>query len=320
MSAYRRNLMVGITVLIAGLLFIWMMLNFSSRTAELFGPSQIPIQFTSPRADGLSQGSAVYFLGVNAGRVTNVVRRDDGQGVDIGATIDSKPPIPDNVHAEISQSSAIGGGSSVNLEIDPAKPSGGPLQPHAVIQAVYLGLQLHVLPPEFTQTAQDIGDMSVEIKKTAQQLRESGAIGHLNDALTEITTQTTTAGRILQTLGNDQTREDMRTAIANIRQTSEATTRISAKIDVLTDTLRTDSDQLNKQVADRLTQISAVLNNLQDVTAKIQSGKGTAGLLVNDPRLYEALVTTTQQLSATASDLHRLVDQWEQEGVSLKLK
>jgi DNA-binding Lrp family transcriptional regulator len=41
---------------------------------------------------------------------------------------------------------------------------------------------------------------------------------------------------------------------------------------------------------------------------------------VNDPRLYESLVETAKELNATVSDLRRLVNQWEQEGVSLKLK
>jgi hypothetical protein len=40
---------------------------------------------------------------------------------------------------------------------------------------------------------------------------------------------------------------------------------------------------------------------------------------VNDPKLYQGLVDVTQQLNLTVTDLRRLVQQWEQEGVSLKL-
>jgi len=43
-------------------------------------------------------------------------------------------------------------------------------------------------------------------------------------------------------------------------------------------------------------------------------------MLVNDPRLYESLADTTRQLNATVSDLRRLLEQWEQEGVTMKLK
>jgi len=40
---------------------------------------------------------------------------------------------------------------------------------------------------------------------------------------------------------------------------------------------------------------------------------------VNDPKLYEAMVDTIQELNGTVKDLKRLVQQWEQEGVSLKM-
>ena len=55
------------------------------------------------------------------------------------------------------------------------------------------------------------------------------------------------------------------------------------------------------------------------VLQKINSGKGTAGQLVNDPKLYESLVDSSQELNATIKDLKRLVQQWEQEGISLKM-
>jgi phospholipid/cholesterol/gamma-HCH transport system substrate-binding protein len=123
-----------------------------------------------------------------------------------------------------------------------------------------------------------------------------------------------------QVIGSDKTREDIQAAIDNIRTTSAATTRISSKLDSLTDSLQEDSESLNKQLGDRLTQINAVLTNLQNITSKVDQGQGTAGMMVNDPRLYEAMVDSLHQLDATVTDLHRLVDQWEQEGLSLKVK
>ena len=49
-------------------------------------------------------------------------------------------------------------------------------------------------------------------------------------------------------------------------------------------------------------------------------GTSSIGLLVNDPKLYESLVDTSRELNATITDLKRLVEQWEQEGVALKLR
>ena len=76
MPSYQRNVMVGITVLGAMIAFAWMALKFSSRTAELFAPAQIPVHFKTPRADGLSPGSAVQYLGVDVGPVLEGIGHD----------------------------------------------------------------------------------------------------------------------------------------------------------------------------------------------------------------------------------------------------
>lgn len=73
-------------------------------------------------------------------------------------------------------------------------------------------------------------------------------------------------------------------------------------------------------MADRLTQVGLMLDTVNSVTKKLDQGKGTAGMFVNDPKLYEALVDSARQLNLTLADLKRLVEQWEQEGLTLKMK
>jgi phospholipid/cholesterol/gamma-HCH transport system substrate-binding protein len=293
-----------------------MVLRFSSRAAQIFSPAQMPIHFISPRADGLSQGSPINYLGISIGRVTAVSRRPDGQSILIDGTVDRSPPLPANIRAAIMQSSAIGGGSSVSLDLE-GQQAEGTLQSGATLNARYLGLSLQFLPPQFTQAAEDVGKMSQEISKTTEDLHKSGAIQHLDEALKRAT-QVLDSMQAL--LGEEKTQQNIRVAIANIRQTTEATTRLSVKLETLTDSLQHDSSDLTKQMGDRLTQLASVLNTLQSISQKLDSGKGTAGMLVNDPRLYESLADTTRQLNATVSDLRRLLEQWEQEGVTMKLK
>jgi hypothetical protein len=52
----------------------------------------------------------------------------------------------------------------------------------------------------------------------------------------------------------------------------------------------------------------------------VDKGQGTAALLINDPKLYQSLVDNSRELNVTIATLKRLADQWEQEGVALKLK
>ena len=78
-------------------------------------------------------------------------------------------------------------------------------------------------------------------------------------------------------------------------------------------------DDLSKDVGQRLTQVGDILAKLQSVADKVDKGNGAAGQFVNDPRLYESLVDTSRELNETVKTFKRLADQWEHEGVSLKL-
>src|SRR5262249_46237099 len=150
--------------------------------------------------------------------------------------------------------------------------------------------------------------------------------------------QVQNAGKVLENantlIADPKLREDIKTAITNIRTASETINRMGTKLDKLTDdaqatmtdlrqTVKTTGgnvETITKQASDRLEQISKTLDHFQSIAAKIDNGQGTAGQLVNDPKLYQALVDSTKELNLTITDLKRLVEQWEQEGISFKLK
>src|SRR5262249_50967508 len=78
-------------------------------------------------------------------------------------------------------------------------------------------------------------------------------------------------------------------------------------------------DELSKQMSDRLLQVSRLLEQFQSIAAKVDQGKGAAGQLINDPKLYESLVDASRELTLTIKDLKLLVKQWTDEGMYIKL-
>jgi phospholipid/cholesterol/gamma-HCH transport system substrate-binding protein len=272
----------------------------------------------------------VDYLGVEVGRVTNVTRNADGVGVNIDAVVDRDPPLPGNVRAQIVTSSALGNAADISLDVDDQQPK-GTLEPDSNINAQYVGLQLNLLPASLTHTAQQIGNMSEELRVTVKQLRESGAIEDLDKTIKQISVQANKVGDVFgsiqNVLGDSGTQKNLKNAISDLHTTI-------AKLNTLADSLQTastdatttikgahkDIDALSSQIGDRLTQISTILTTMQSVLTKVDTGQGTAGQLVNDPRLYESLVDTSRQLNQTVTDLKRLIEQWEQEGVYLHLK
>lgn len=328
MSPYRRNIIVGITVLAAMGALGWMILKFGGSIGSAFTPPTMPIDFIATRADGVGAGSPVLYQGVTVGRITDVRRDPNMRDVLIKGEVDIEPPLPANVVGEIRAQSLLGSGSAISLALTGPVPEGTLKSGTHRIPAKYVGLD--VLPKE-------LADLSTALRDAAIQLRESNLIGNLN-------TQVTKAGEMMESVnslvGDQKMQEDLKTAIANMRTATDSANRIAGNLEKFSSDLdalgqdaqgtitqvRTtvaNADQkinsLSEQVAGRLEQTSKLLETFQSISTKIDTGKGTGGQLVNDPRLYESLVDTAQQLNKTVSDLQRLMEQWEQEGVSLKL-
>jgi phospholipid/cholesterol/gamma-HCH transport system substrate-binding protein len=311
--------MVGVTVLTALLALGWMILKFAGVPIALLVAPRMQVHFVADRADGLSEGSNVTYRGINVGQVTRLTRLPDDR-IRVDAQVDDKPPLPANVKGLIRSTGLLGGGSALQLTLTSEKPE-GQMAKNQEIPVAYVGLDL--LPPEFAELAG-------ELRLTARQFRESNVVIHLDEQIQHL-------GKVIDSVQgyiDDPTmRQDLKDSVANLRTATEKANKIGEDLDQFTqhlDQLSTETrttiqktqghiDDLSKSTGDRLLQLSASLDQLQQIVQKINQGKGTAGQLVNDPKLYESLVDTTQELNATIKDLKRLVEQWEQEGVPLKM-
>jgi phospholipid/cholesterol/gamma-HCH transport system substrate-binding protein len=60
--------------------------------------------------------------------------------------------------------------------------------------------------------------------------------------------------------------------------------------------------KLDRLVEDNGPKLTETIANLQDITAKMRSGEGTLGKLVNDPKLHDELVLAVTEIKAAASD------------------
>src|SRR5581483_6181602 len=173
-------------------------------------------------------------------------------------------------------------------------------------------------------------ELATELRLTAKQFRESNVVLHMDEQLQHL-------GQVIDSvkgyIDDPKIRDDLKQSVANLRTATEKADKIGDNLDQFTqhlDQLSTETrgaiqktqshiDDISKSTGDRLVQLAASLDQLQQIVQKINQGKGTAGQFVNDPKLYESLVDTTQELNLTIKDLKRLVEQWEQEGVSLKM-
>ena len=59
--------------------------------------------------------------------------------------------------------------------------------------------------------------------------------------------------------------------------------------------------KLDRLVTENHEKVTATMTNLQEITSKVNQGEGTIGRLVNDPALYNELVTTVQDIKGAAA-------------------
>src|SRR4051812_35277700 len=248
MSAFRKNLMVGITVLLALILLGWMLLRFSDAPFRMFAKAQMPINIEAPSAEGVSEGTSIYYLGVSVGRVTKIERSDNLKSVVMQGLVD--PPIPANVEGRI-RTQLFGGGASISLVLVPwtvdevaagvtrpttrltetapaIEPSEEKLKPNSRVRATFLGIDL--LPKEFT-------DLSQELRRTSEQFRQSQLVPKLAGAVDTFKMNIDKAGNLIDSMnrlvGDEKARRDINTAIENFRITSEKATSIAQKLEAL---------------------------------------------------------------------------------------
>ena len=322
MSPNRRNVVVGLTVLVALVILAGMLLKFGGPSVKLFrGGHSVQVHLTGDRADGLAEGAQVTYLGQSVGRVLRVTRNPDNLSIAIDAEVDDQPPLPGNVEGSIKINSPIGGTAVLALELKSGPPGSPPARPTGTLVdgqtmvARYVGSEL--VPKEFSQLA--------------DQIKDSQVVLHLDEQVRE-------AGLVLKGLddyvNNPRSKADVQASIDNFRHVSEVARtasdrvgefagdldKVQANVNATVTTTRAEVERASRQVDDRMLQVSKLLDSAQAVAAKVDRGTGTASLLVNDPKLYQSLVANSRELSATVADLKRLVEQWEQEGVSFKLK
>jgi phospholipid/cholesterol/gamma-HCH transport system substrate-binding protein len=368
MSQYKRNILVGVTVLAALVLLGWMILRFSDAPFKLFAKPQMTVTLRTSTAQGLSEGSGVTYKGVPVGRVVALSRTEDHRHVIVHCNLDVEPALPANLQGRIA-SNLFGGGSIVHLVLvtpdgrtsvngspttrPPSIPQGaamseppdrepepvGRLQPNAQLIANYVGVD--ILPPEITSLASDLRLTSREVRAAVEKFNRSDIIPNLASTIDSVRKRVDEAGLLvadLRSVVNEANRNSIRDSLAQFNEASKTATRIAANLERLSanansrldevsgnanrllTTTETQIVKVSNQLSDRLAQTAGVLAEFEKAGKKINDGQGTAAQLLNNPALYEELLDTSRELKLTIGNLKRLVEQWEQEGVSFKLK
>lgn len=356
MREYVRNLAVGTTVIAALGLLGGMILLFTG-LPEMFHRGY-EIHISSYTTHDTHEGDTVHLSGMRIGRLTDIRFADPdrpAEGVTLVARIDPDVRLPGNCKAYFFAKGVVGG-AYIGLKADgpPRYDEEGnlleffPTDGSVIMEGEFVGSGL--IPPELTDAMKSLSDLAKNLDTLIAPEPAPPATGEVVAG-----TQPTTPGGIRGTLGklnraldalstvlgDVENQRNIKTSLANLAQATAAATEAMVALKAFADAARqtataatTTAEDFSKladrsqqridDIADKLIvaaeNVSELMATINRSAGKIESGEGTAGKLLNDPELYNSLLSATKQLNQLMGELRQIVEIWKEGGIEIKLK
>ena len=308
----RRNITVGIFVLLAICALVWLIFKFGDLPSSVskWRSFQVFVQFRA--APGVQRNTPVRFCGYQIGRVTDVmaphIRAEihDGKETELEyhqtvviLSINKKyVNIPYN--SEVKLMTRGLGSSYIEVKAplpEPNNPVTKFLENGSLLQGS-TGMTSEFFPAESQEKLDKLVDSLGTLINNANDVLGSKANKeNLKSTLANLSEATSQATKTLK--------EFQEFSVAGTTALKNADARMEKVITAMVGT----SEELGKTVVE-----------LRLILEKINSGQGTAARLINDGRLYENLLENTQQLQTLLEELSSFTARTRDKGLPIKLK
>lgn len=291
----RQNIIVGLFVVVGFTLFVLMLMVFRDLPlfVSRFNSFQVLVYF--PEAPGIQKDTPVRFCGVQVGRVLNIsdpqtVVSDRGRKTHkVGVTIsvdEQYIDIPSTIDVVIIKRSL--GTSHIEFQDLATEEPTEFLADKMVLNGI-VGTASEFFPPDVQQKLENLVD----------------SITALSDNTNKI-------------VGDAENQEHLKNTFANVETVTAQAAETLKSIQAFSDTGTEQVDILGKRIADVAEQLEGALSDMRQVIAKIDDGQGTAGKLVNDARLYENLLESSQELQMALDQIKQWAGEARDNGIRIK--
>ena len=278
----RKEIKIGIYAVVI-LLAAWAGIRFLSGL-DVFGRSR---EYTAhyEQVDGLQDAAAVVINGVKVGQVTGVELNLEKGGVDVLLTVSSDIDVPVDSKAAMF-SAGLMGGKSIEIKLGESKEylkSGDEI-------ATEVSLDL-------------IGTLTSELG--AIKDRVTTLLDNLNNAVEGVDSLIdNNAKSLTSTLSSlNAVMADLKKSniVGNIDGFCATLNQNGAKLEGIINDINSVTSVLNE--SDAAAKLTSTISQVNDLLAKVNSGSGTVGNLVNNEKLYKELTQASQNLSLLLADL-----------------
>ena len=285
----RRNIIVGIFVIVAVCAFFWLIFKFGDLPVFVSEWKSFGVRVQFPMAPGVQENTPVRFCGYQIGRVTEVkpprILRNPKTGkwpyqTMVIISIDRKYDnvIPTDVDVKLMTRGL--GSSYIEFKaraFDVKEPQGPFLPTDHPLQGS-TGMTSEFFPEESQKKLEELVDGLGTLIKNANDI-----------------------------LGDEANKENFKTALANLSGAAKHAEQTVKEFQEFVAAGTTTSEELTKAVTE-----------LRIILDKVNSGQGSLARLVNDGRFYENLLENTQQLQVLLGDLTSFIAEVDEKGLRSK--
>jgi phospholipid/cholesterol/gamma-HCH transport system substrate-binding protein len=286
----RSSLIVGAFALAALAALAIAILSLSSQQGVFTDRYRLVGFFEN--VSGLIPNAPVWLAGTQVGRVASVELANRGDGlpaVEVVLQVDTE--VQDRIRADSTASiGTIGLLGDRYVEISLGTPREPVLEEGAEIRTSSPGNLMRVIDTG-TKTLDNISALAASLNEVVsgfQRERGGRGLGETVDAVADIATEIKEGSGLLHSLIYDEYEGGKGGGVASIEKSL-------ATLEDILDEVATGEGLLHSLVYEPLTEQDVVLevldagSRLNSILAKMDSGEGTIGLLLNDPTLYEDL-------------------------------
>lgn len=275
---FSRELIVGVLGLTA-LFVIYFLINFFKSIDIFDDTDNYRVEFTN--IGELTNSAPVYINGCKVGNVSSIEHNfNESEIVTLTLSLNQGLRLPEGSYAQIHNK--LMGGSTICIVMGKGK---GTIEPGTTLKGVLEAGAMDVVGNMMPQ----IEAMLPKVDSMLTSLNTIFANPAINNTLNNLETLTaqlnTTSAQLNRLVSND------------------IPTALDKVIEIEDDLLKVSSQLSEIDYASMIATLDASLNNIQQITAALNEGNGTVGMLLNDTALYSKLNETCEAANALLEDL-----------------
>lgn len=275
---FSRELIVGVLGLTA-LFVIYFLINFFKSIDIFDNTDNYRVEFTN--IGELTNSAPVYINGCKVGNVSSIEHNfNESEIVTLTLSLNQGLRLPEGSYAQIHNK--LMGGSTICIVMGKGE---GTIEPGTTLKGI---LEAGAMD--------EVGNMMPQIEAM----------------LPKVDSMLTSLNTIFANPAINNTLNNLETLSAQLNTTSaqldrlvsnDIPTALDKVIEIEDDLLKVSSQLSEVDYASMIAALDASLNNIQQITAALNEGNGTVGMLLNDTALYSKLNETCEAANALLEDL-----------------